>query len=517
MANMALHDVFTKFRQSKVRLIALTWLALITLLAASASFKGIVPVDARTSQPLAEAGVALDLPWFAVAIEPFTAIASIIVGAPDYRIAAISLSGWLFAVTWLAAYLASRHQLGAPTYLRAFRSCGAALVATLTLALYLSFMILIPLPSWSLIADNPEMIVADLHSHTLASHDGIASTEANLAYHRARGYNVAAITNHFSQALRSMAPLPARDDQSPPEIINGVEIGVDNFGKRKAFFLILGVPPNTDLPYHLFTHRERQTLESQIKQFIASIHDAHGAVLALSYRLDPEDIERFAEAGVDGFEVANFGHPDMTTEVRGALINVQASHGVSLVANSDWHGWGGFARTWTVLKPAVTAASDRRSQRVIDVLRQRSPEQVIPVVTQYMGRPSALRGILAPLFETIRYARELSPLRLMSWWLWVFILFGIAAYLSKHGYRPTRCFMGATLVLLGSGLLIRGLGLFATWFSVGLFRFPLEIGVYSGTLGIISLLLGGLFIFPRLSSRLNTRFSTTFWAPKGGL
>src|SRR5262249_24591068 len=148
-----------------------------------------------------------------------------------------------------------------------------------------------------------------------------------------------------------------------------------------------------------------------------------------SYRLNPEDIEQFAEAGVDGFEIANFGHPDVSEAVRSALLNVQKTHRVALVASSDWNGWGGFGKTWTLFKTVDAARPVGRSEQVIEGLRNRDPDRIIPVVSQTMGSPSLLRGIFAPFIETVRYARELSPLRLASWWFWTFVLFGISRYL----------------------------------------------------------------------------------------
>src|SRR5262249_24803601 len=215
------------------------------------------------------------------------------------------------------------------------------------------------------VARDRTIIVADLHSHTVASHDGIASRDENLAYHRARGYDVVAITEHFSGVWRS-TPFPSANERERPETISGVEVGVSSFGINRGFLLVLGIRPDVDLPYGLLNQDEGRLLEDRVKQFISAAHGVHAAVLALSYRLSPEDIERFSEAGIDGFEVANFGHPNMPEAVRIALLKVQKAHRIALVASTDWHGWGGFGRTWTLFKAVDAAVPGGRSEQVIE-------------------------------------------------------------------------------------------------------------------------------------------------------
>src|SRR5262249_44084904 len=88
----------------RIWIFAFAWLILITFLAGSASLKGISPIDPRINRFSADIDAAFHIPFAASAIEPFSAVASIIVGAPDYKIAAISIFCWLFSITALALY-----------------------------------------------------------------------------------------------------------------------------------------------------------------------------------------------------------------------------------------------------------------------------------------------------------------------------------------------------------------------------------------------------------------------------
>src|ERR1043166_6654193 len=71
----------------RIWIFAFVWLTLITLLAASASFKGIFPIDSRVNRFSDDITAAFETRFSATAIEPFSALASIIVGAPDYKLA----------------------------------------------------------------------------------------------------------------------------------------------------------------------------------------------------------------------------------------------------------------------------------------------------------------------------------------------------------------------------------------------------------------------------------------------
>ena len=248
--------------------------------------------------------------------------------------------------------------------------------------------------------------------------------------------------------------------------------------------------PSSALPFQLLTEDGGRQLADRISQFISAVHGAGGAVVALSYLLDPRDIDLFAAAGVDGFEVANFGHPEMTEDVREFLLKAQNTYRIALVASTDWHGWGRFGRTWTLFKTQGIASPRERSEQVIQLLRDRDPDRIVSVVSQAIGRPSPLRSIFAPFVETIRYATELSPMRVASWWLWIAAVYAAIRYFRCGARHAARWIVAGLFVTIGVLLFLRGLGLVRTWAEGAPFSFPLKIGAYSAGLGIVSFLLG---------------------------
>jgi hypothetical protein len=59
--------------------------------------------------------------------------------------------------------------------------------------------------------------------------------------------------------------------------------------------------------------------EERLRHFISAIHDAGGAVIALSYRLDVGDADLFAQADIDASKIANFEHQNKIAGYSGAL------------------------------------------------------------------------------------------------------------------------------------------------------------------------------------------------------
>jgi hypothetical protein len=264
---------------------------------------------------------------------------------------------------------------------------------------------------------------------------------------------------------------------------------VEIFGlELQCYLLVLGIRPDA-LPEQLLNYDESRFAVERVERLIDTVHRAGGAVVALSFRLRQADIQRLLDAGIDGFEIANFGHPDLPDDMKTALLQAQRSRRIALVADSDWHGWGGFARTWTLIKPDDSTRRTRKSGQVLDALRDRDNDRVTPVIFHEMGRQSLAQGIFAPFVETVRYARELTALRLASWWCWTFLVAALAINLKRRGYNPVSSIVGLVLVVFAAGLLFRGGQLISVSSPNSPFPFALKIGAIACGAGIVALLL----------------------------
>ena len=391
------------------------------------------PLDARTLEPLP--GAELRYPWAGALLEPAAAVGHALSGAPSPKMAALATLGWILVVGALWGWLR-----GSRSGMRALPGAlGAGLLASFTFLAYVGLYFLVPFPSWQLVTDNPDVIVADLQTHTHASHDGIYPAEASLPLLADRGVEVAAVTEHKDPAGAFTARRLSREGPGLPAVIPGVEIRA-----LKGYVLGLGVRPGLPLPDRIKTQEGLQT-------FVQALHERHGgAVVALGWRLGPADVRVMAGSGLDGFEIANMGHPDVPHRVGRAIRRQARERGLSLVASSDWHGWTGTWRTWTLVRPGDP--SQPPAEAVLTALRDPEPGQVVPAVAGYLGPPSTLRTAFAPLAETFRYAAALSPARVLGWWLWIGVALAIAPALRRAGIRPGPALGRTTLSVVGLSL-----------------------------------------------------------------
>ncbi|HKJ72115.1 MAG TPA: phosphatase PAP2 family protein [Gammaproteobacteria bacterium] len=405
-------------------------------------FAPLGPFDARTGQAIA--GTELTMSWAGALIEPLAAVGRMLAGAPDPKLAAIATLAWVAMAGLLLGAVRGRG------WRRLAIAPAAALAAAVIFLTYVAFYMVVPLPGWSLSTPGRQAVIADLQSHTRLSHDGVVTAATNLRIHRARGVDVVAVTEHQDPRGSFHARRVAAGSDGAPAVIPGIELR-----GKSGYLLGLGLKEGIPLPDEL----DSRAAEAA---FIRHVHrDHHGAVVALSWRLDADDVRFLAASGIDGFEIANAGHPDIPAATRRAVLAEARERGLALLADSDWHGWTGYWRTWTQFPTAALDATGpgSRAQQVVRLLRERGGERMTPVTAGHLGPPSTLRVAFAPWVETVRYGLGLSPRRLLGWWLWAGLLLGAAAGCRRRRWSPLKVVGGAGLGLLGAALLVRGGGM----------------------------------------------------------
>jgi len=392
------------------------------------------PFDARTYQPLS--GVDLAFTWQGALLEPLGAIGHALAGAPTPLAAALATAGWVLVAGVAWGWLRRSGGRGR-TLLGMTRSALTLLLAFLG---YVALFLLVPFPSWQLTTAKPETIVTDLQSHTFASHDGLVAPEKSLRTLRDRGIEVAAISEHRDPSGAFEARRISRSHPDYPAILPGVELRA-----MEGYVLGIGVDRGKALPGKL---RSR----AKLGEFVQTIQEEHGgAVVALSWRLGEAGVSEMAAAGVDGLEIANLGHPALPEAARKAVLKAGQERQTRLAASSDWHGWTGTWRTWTLIRPDEPT-KDRPAATVLEVLRDPEAGEMVPVVAGYLGPPSPVRVALSPAAESVRYAAELSPKRLLGWWLWLGGAAAIAALLRRRGLSPAPVLTRSALGVIAGAL-----------------------------------------------------------------
>ena len=405
------------------------------------------PFDARDWTTIE--GVNVEMLWIGIVLEPYAALLHVITGAPDFRIAALSFGLWVVLVTTLVMYLRRRDlilwrrvSLAVLTGLFGFWFFFAALL----------FYAHVHFPGWTLTVDDRQWLVADLQSHTLGSHDGLARAEYNLRWHAQRGYDVVAVTEHDD-------PTGSFYAESIADAVDGVTVipGIELANEYGGYILGLGLKQEkvAVAPFLQAT----EGFSKHFTELVTRTHD--GAVIAMAWRMNPAQIDELVGHGVHAFELINQGHPDIPVAVRETMLRHEQEGRIRLVSSTDWHGWGGGSRTWTLLQVpyAEQMTPVERKQAILTLLREGDRSQVIPVVAGYHGPPHMLRAIFSPPAELVRYAAELSPLRLLSWWLWIGIFWLLARRMREHGYCAGRVYLSGVALLMGGILLVRGLQL----------------------------------------------------------
>jgi len=444
------------------------------------------PFDARDFTRLS--GMRLEPSVIGTLIEPWTAPFHILAGAPDFRLAGLVSAIWLFiAAAFWRAVADQRARRCYSIRTRVLRSAATGLAVGVVMALWVAATVVLRVPRWRLLVDDPNALIVDLHSHTYGSHDGLVSAAQNLAWHSAAGYNVVAVTEHRYPAGAFATQAYARQSSTPlPAVIPGQELG---FFYQREYLPLLLLGLQSDYV------ESSNTGADSLTDYLAFIHtEQRGAALAMGFMLEPPQAQVLADSGIDGFEIANYGHPNIPVAVRQAILAAARSHGLALVATSDWHGCGGTARTWTVIhaaSPVAAMSPEQKVAMVLEALRERGSTDVVPVVAGYLGPASWWRSLFAPLTETLRYAAELSPLQVLAWWLWCTVIYAMARLLARSRWPAGRVFVALLMFSLGGILLRGGLQWVAVtpngWLASG---FPRHIGTYALLCAITALLAG---------------------------
>jgi len=264
-------------------LLGVTTLILLTLTAAI-PINVIGPFDARTCE--LATGVYVEYLSVGAAMEPVTALAHIIAGAPDARVTAVSIPIWITGlVICVAAVGRLRRNRWRPDWRIVTGTLKAVSIWVFVLAVYGMFIILVRIPNWRAVAQDPDILLVELQTHTFGSHDGLISARDCLRFHRRRGCDVVAVVEHRTPEGSLEAAALADSDESLPSVLPGVEIKLEHIG------YIVAIGPSELIARYSFTDRKGSFISS-FKQ------NCQGVVLALTHRLTLERIKHLIDLGL---------------------------------------------------------------------------------------------------------------------------------------------------------------------------------------------------------------------------
>jgi len=306
------------------------------------------------------------------------------------------------------------------TLLREMRS---ALTALAGLVLFYAIGILAPRPMARLTLDDPDALAIDMHSHTRFSHDGRSSftPDANRAWHRSAGFDVAYITDHsrFAGAREAARRNPARAGDGLT-VLPGIEYVASHnhlltLGASDSATASLGGVPDSAGRSPLDAHQPVivQTIPDQLARFPAP--DSAGRRGAIAIELSdgsPRGIEQ-------------------SQRDRARIMHLADSLDLAVVAGSDNHGWGRTAVAWSVMRipgwramapdslgNAIADGIHAARRHAVRVVARRTPDADGSALLEVATLPAMAWNIL----------RTMSPLERLSWIAWAWIITGAAMF-----------------------------------------------------------------------------------------
>lgn len=271
----------------------------------------------------------------------------------------------------------------------------------------------LPRPMAMLSVRDPDVIRVDFHSHTNFSHDTRSgfTPEANRAWHRAGGFDVAYISDHNSFAGAEEAekrnPLRAGEGTVLLSAFEGRYLGTFQIflGLRRADSIYL-----MDSRRHMLEGTLRSgripssvaALPGPLKDIQAEARDHAPHVRAIEI--------------VDG-SPRGFAQRDREGK---AIIERADSLGLALVMGGNNHGWGRVAPGWTLISAAGWRALPPDSLgALIENLIQVGPRTVVRTVER--RRPTGVGPAVALTVPVVlaQLVRALTLPERLVWFVWI--------------------------------------------------------------------------------------------------
>ena len=325
-------------------------------------------------------------------------------------------------VAALLAFIVWRVVRGTRAPARARAHVVASLLFVVAVALTYAATLFLPRPMAYLVADNANILIADFHSHTGASHDVRDSwtEEDNRAWHRGAGFNVAFVTDHASVSSAERAivnnPKPAAGGVT---LLQAIEVSWK--GEHVSI-------PGAERTYKgLLTNNMRDLDEQALA--LASMVGGREPVIIWNH---PRDLSRLPAAtqigmpGVRAMELVNGGPKDMdhVRPKRDSIVAFAERNNIALTSGSDNHGWGRVTPAWTILRIMDWRGlqGDALALEIEQAIRNGGVRatRVVERRVAHAGNPTALA--LTPIAAPLRMLTTLSNEERVVWILWVWLI-----------------------------------------------------------------------------------------------
>jgi len=386
------------------------------------------PLNALTLEPLQ--GFTMETSSLSAVLEPFVGLPSYLASVQNPVLQGISVIIWIVAV-YISWQVFSQKPIDLQQGIRRL----AFLLAIGSCIVF--YMFFAPFPAVRLVPQDKDTILIDFHSHTYFSHDGLASPDENTRWHLNHNFSAWFITEHWKRHNSEFLENLSRETLFATTVLGGEEVS-DNI---RNLFLVLG--GNTSF----FESRWLPT-----KELVSRAHSEKGIVIATRWWKVYTPLNDLIAAGVDGFEAANAGHPNLTDSKRQDLLRISSATSLIIISASDWHGWGNFCRTWNAIRiPGwKNMTYEEKRSSILNALRDKKPE-ILPILFGRKELQGIWRIIFSPFICGFYYFSSLKFFGLLSWIAWGLLIAALARSRLRHYCFYTIIGMGGMLLLAKGG------------------------------------------------------------------
>jgi hypothetical protein len=273
----------------------------------------------------------------------------------------------------------------------------------------LLIIIFVPLPSNTIINNDPDAVLVNTHSHSEWSHDGLISQQGQVRWHDRNGFDAFFITDHNTHTNTLEFVKEQKDGGLPtrPIVLCGEEFSGSNH------ITLLGL------------QRDFKTRGNVDSVVIDSTHANGGvAIVAHWFADEKKSIQHYIDAGADGFEIVNQAEGlQYDRRIFRDIVEHCRRDSLLMTGVCDYHGYGSAALAWNAFSIPGNEKMSRPElqQAIMEILRNHQQDKIS--VLMYRDRPLFPRDNVfwSPALNLVNYFRILDKWQVISWFAWFFI------------------------------------------------------------------------------------------------
>ena len=371
-------------------------------------------VDSLTKEPVSD--ISVHISWIRIVFEPFFGPWFYLLRADQPLLQAVVVFWWgVIFLLFFYFYKAVKSYKSLKTaiyisFLKWIKVFPLVLVVWMFIVFALVFL---PLPTNSIKNFNPEWVLVNAHSHSHYSHDGVISQKRLMKWHEKNGFDAFFLTEHNNH-LKTLELIGAQKSGEIPEtplVLCGQEYS------GSIHILLLGLT------------QDFLTKDMPDSTAINTAHSQNGiSIIPHWFDKCKNTVDYYIQQGTDGYEIANQGEGiQYDPKVIKEIVEKCREHGLILLGNCDYHGYGNAAFVWNALYIPNWKQLDQDGKRneIMEIFRNRENDRIRTF--NYSDRTVfSLKYLpISPVYN-LSYFRTLDIFQVLSWLVWLgfgYILF----------------------------------------------------------------------------------------------